>query len=61
MSDLYRCPACGHIDHDQQNGDGHWEQGTASDEHMDDPEHWSYWTLRCSKCGEINDMQKVKP
>jgi uncharacterized Zn finger protein len=57
--DLYQCPACGHIDHDEQDGTGHWEQGTCSDEHYE-ATGWSYWTLACSKCGAVNDMPLVK-
>jgi hypothetical protein len=45
-SNLCRCPACGHIDTDEQGDEGHWEQGT-SQNHADDPA-WSPWFLRCS-------------
>ena len=58
--ELFKCPACGHVDHDEQDGTGHWEQGTASEEH-DDDDNWSDWTLACSKCGEVNDMPRVTP
>lgn len=54
---LYRCPTCGKVAHDEQDGTGHWEQGT-SQEHAEEP-GWSYWTLWCSACGEVNDMQEV--
>lgn len=56
-SELYQCPACGHVDHDEQDGTGHWEQGTSRD-HLGEP-GWSYWFLECSKCGAENDMRLV--
>lgn len=51
--ELYRCPRCGYLDHDDQDGTGHWEQGTS--QHSND-KNWSYWTLRCNGCGEVSDM-----
>lgn len=52
---LYVCPLCGYVDHDHQDGTGHWEQGTASNEHYESG-RYSYWTLMCNGCGEITDM-----
>jgi protein gp37 len=51
---LYTCPQCGHIDHDNQDGTGHWEKGTSSKwgeafergEHEKSP--YSYWLLDCN-------------
>lgn len=56
---LYQCPVCGHVDHDEQDGTGHWEQGT-SYAHSDVP-GWSYWFLLCSRCGVASDMKEVSP
>lgn len=55
---LYRCQTCGHVDHDEQDGTGHWEQG-GSQSHADKP-GWSFWTLMCSKCGATGDMPEAK-
>ena len=54
---LYICPLCGYIDHDDQDGTGHWEQGTSVDHLME--RGWSYWTLQCNGCGEISDMREA--
>lgn len=56
--ELYVCPACGHIDHDIQDGTGHWEQGTS--EKWERDKSYSEWLLACNKCGKINEMKRVE-
>lgn len=51
---LYVCPLCGYVDHDFQDGNGHWEHGTSQTH--DGVKGWSDWTLRCNGCGEVTDM-----
>lgn len=53
-NELYVCPLCGYVDHDAQDGTGHWEHGT-SQTHDGIP-RWSDWTLLCNGCGEVTDM-----
>lgn len=57
---LYRCPDCGHVDHDEQDGTGHVEQGVSSRWEENDADQYSYWLLACSKCGHINNMREAK-
>lgn len=56
MKDLYTCPECGYVDHDRQDGTGHWEKG--SSEKWETDKSYSEWLLACNRCGVVSEMKK---